>query len=565
MNISNTIQISALSLCVCGFTYHKNHVLFLDLKASDDQKCYCLVEKIHKEENEKDSQTKQLEINDIDIEDYDEDILSDDEDGIPMEIGSESEDELLDLSLENAQDKECNNEETDLVLVSGSSNGKSRNVSRLPEAEHTKNIIPVEITSDTEECAGSGMRNEIRHDSVEKMQFEDDSNSNGSSRKINDIVDFLNRDLSRTNSPLTTNDNLKNNVSSRKNNLEIQEDTGEKDLKDKNGDEMKKNIGDKTGTVHHTKRDATGESEIKSNDSNTIKDDNPSIQTSHLVKKSLIVENNSSEEENSEKKNLSYKSEADKNESVQTELVRESKIDDEEDDDDDDDVIFEGATMPAMRNEFQRRTLSSDVFLKSVKKVVDKNATDAEVVGKSEIDAKGEDDDVIFEKEVKAESAGPKQNCDNEKAKSKANELMEKTEISISRPPNNDSRNGEIETSAITSNDEKGFKKTTSKSSRNSADRKRSAEEKEIAENDSKRSKLDLTGLIGRLGSRVEPARIEVLDTDEEDEKSVVTETAENEKHAESTDTKKEKENKNLITVTERVSFFCLYCFFKYK
>lgn len=530
----------------------------LNLKASDDQKCYCLVETLHKEENEKDIETKQMETNDIDIVD-DENILADDEDGIPMEIGSESEDELLDLNLENDQDKECNNEETDLVLVSGSSNDKSNIVSRLPEAEQTKNPIPVEITSDTEESAENGsrsVRNEIRHDSVEKMQFEDDSNSNGSSGRINDIVDFLNHDLSRTNSPLTTNDNLKNNVSSRRNNQEVQEEIDRKDLKGTNVVECKENIRDKTEKVSDAATVcSTGESEIKTNDSNSIKDDKPSIQTFHLVEKSPTVENSSVGEENIEKENLSCKLEAEESKSGQTELVRESKVDDEEDDDD---VIFEGATMPAMRNEFQRRTLSNNIFLKSVKEVVDKNATDAEVVCKNEIDAKGEDDDVIFEKEIKAESAGPKQNCDNEKAKASANDLKENTEISASGPPNNVSKNDEIETSAITNDDEKGLEKTTSKTSRNSADRKRSAEEKDIAENDSKRSKLDLTGLIGRLGSRVEPARIEVLDTDEEDDKCVVTKTEENEKPVESTDTKKEKENKNLITVTEKVSFFFL-------
>ncbi|XP_045213839.2 activating transcription factor 7-interacting protein 1-like isoform X2 [Mercenaria mercenaria] len=527
---------------------------------------------VEDEETEDHNNREEDAVNDF-MDNTDENILADDEDGISMEIGSENEDDLLELASEHSSVKMCNNEKTETAILGEPSEKcntqKSALILTAAEKEDTNSssAVEIEITSDIEDdtVQDSDKEYKFKHDSVEKIQFEEDSNSNGNSGKINDIVNFLNRDLSGTNSPLLTSDNVVNDDSNSKpiNNVLTETDNDNVENKDDSVVEMDEVLrnekpDDDANSEMQIEEDTISKDRMKDNldekiknMSSVFKEDGPSLGESQDVEQKLKgeeVENDEYERKDNDREILESKLHTEECNTGQiAELVSEKKVEENEDDDDDD-VIFEGTTMPSMRNKYQRLPSSgsgvekSDSVLK-YSSGKSNNGIDANNESNDETVSKEEDDDVIFEKETKAENNKSKQNCDIVKTSDVRNDVNESIQTINSSPTLDNTNNNNSE-------EVHSAEKVSVIYSRNSSDRKRSAEDKEFNENESKRSRLDLTGLIGKLGSRVEPASIELSDdSEEEGDKSMDAETV---TVTNKDENKKPEENERLITVTEK-------------
>lgn len=499
---------------------------------------------------------------DASLEDTEECMLEDCEDGISMEIGSENEDDLLEIDSEPSTNKMCNNEKTDTDILNESvDDPNEKSVASTNEEtvdSNGSNAIEIDITSDNEEAVAIEHVKDFKgfkHASVERIQFEEDSNSNGNSGKINDIVNFLNHDLSGTNSPLTINDAVSSG-DSKPNTI----DNGISDTQNSNTENKGNMDVDMTSVIdveQSEENNTNNKTNVEQIDAKTENksENNEKVSADIKDKDAIIINESSNKELNSNGKNVEKDKKERKNSEGGTlnskpQDLNSDKINGEEKEngidevDDDDDVIFEGATMPAMRNEYQK--LSSNSNIK--KDEVDKKDNSLKIEHNDDLanDKNDEDDDdVIFEKETKVE-VPPKPNCDITNKLSSANN-GNKSVLTIEN-----SRQGAEKDSNIIENN--SSEKVSVITSRNSSDRKRSAEDKDFAENESKRSKLDLTGLIGKLGSRVEPASIELSDdSDEEVDKPVVGDTEEKSAAVEKIEESKPEKNERLITVTEKV------------
>lgn len=515
----------------------------------------------------------------------DEDILQDNDGGISMEIGSENEDNILEFDSDEANDDKCSIEEDQTEIgLENSANKESNMMVTDPSLENTTSSITVEISSDNEDDVddkeglgenGCGIK---KHGFDDKIQFED-SNSNGNSGKINDTVNFLNHDLSGTKSPLTTGKDYSNSKNVENDVLMEPKDKDavlmepkDKDAilmetKDKdagNEDDMdcaEEKIIENTDTAkdenisesivqdetHNCAENDKAECVIaKTETSVVVKEDGPSISLLHLKPtfKTDLIKDDQVKDFKNENAIVTKDGTHECNTDEKDEIDSKGEINDE-----DDDVIFEGETkptMPPMRHEFKHLTPSLKIDRSS--SVVNSMNTDKSNIA----NMAAEDSDVIFEKETKAEDIKSKQNCDTLKTNSDIN-TAQKVDIIASSPTQShiDSKTSNSENIANTDESTVQLKPSSG-----SSDRKRSADDKELGENESKRSRLDLTGLIGKLGSRVEPASIEVSDSDDEDERSVLTDTVSDkvpdvtEKNLMETCSEK---NQKMIAVTEQV------------
>ncbi|XP_060573444.1 activating transcription factor 7-interacting protein 1-like isoform X2 [Ruditapes philippinarum] len=528
--------------------------------------------KLHEDDLSIEEETDLLES--ASMKDTDECDLEDCEDGISMEIGSENEDDLLEIDSDLPSSKKCNNEKAKITNqdknIENCPNQKT-NSNTSTELEDSNSAIEIDITSDNEDDAVVESEPEkefqrFKHASIEKIQFEEDSNSNGNSGKINDIVNFLNHDLSGTNSPLTTSDTIligdskpeaidKNVIDNQSSNADTKVGS-DIEMAEVNDIEKSENNTNSIDIDQHTVIKSyikgNGDNEKLCDDSDdkdeTILDEFKSKEQKSNCENVRYSENERKDLENLNRNNSNSKLQ----ENFFTgQLIGEEKV--KELEEEDDDVIFEGASMPAMRNEYQKLQFKSVVkqsedgdkekTLKEGKDVTDNDHVAAAEKGN---DDEEDDDDVIFEKETKVEVPS-KQNCDIANKPCCADDGNTNV-LTIENSPSDPKKE-------IAMIEDNSSEKVSVITNRNSSDRKRSAEDKDHTENESKRSKLDLTGLIGKLGSRVEPASIELSDdSDEEGDKSMKDTKELEDKSAvvKQVEESKPEKNERLITVTEK-------------